>query len=53
MIASLFEIDEDEVIDCALDSKENLKLIGSLFTRNGCRSILVQYQLSDAPSQGF
>jgi hypothetical protein len=53
MIASMFEIDEEEVINCALDSSENIHLIGSLFTRHGCRSILVQYQLSDAPSRGL
>lgn len=53
MIASMFAIEEDEVINCALDSNENINLLVSLFARNGCKSILVQYQLHNAPLKGL
>lgn len=52
MVGGYFGLTEDDVIEFAIDSKENINLVGKLFAKNGIRSLLVQYQMSQAPGIG-
>lgn len=52
MAGGFFDLDEDEVAKFAIDSRENVDLVSSLFEKNGIKSILIQYQLSHAPAKG-
>lgn len=46
-------VDEDELIQCAIDSEEHVEVIRNVFKAEGSRAFLLQYQLSEAPAAGM
>lgn len=49
----MMNVDENEMIDCAIDSDENISLLKKLTEMNGIKGLIVQYQLDDPPSMGM
>lgn len=43
-------VDENVILDCVVDSGENIKLLRSIFERDGALMLLIQFQPHAAPS---
>lgn len=45
-------IDDDELIQCAIDTEDHVEVIKNIFKPEGSRAFLLQYQLSEPPAAG-
>jgi len=52
LFAHCFGIDENILIDCAIDSARNIDVLTSVFERHGEFMVLAQYQLDNSPAIG-
>lgn len=50
--AQYFGIEEDLILECAIDSSENTAHLRELFARDGTFMVLVQFQPDDPPDLG-
>lgn len=45
----MMNVDENEIIDCALDNDEYIELLKKFSEMNGAKGVIIQYQLDDPP----